>query len=442
VSGGRCASASAGIALGIAAVVAAGLPAPATLGLAAMVAGGPPAAAAAPGCARPAGVYDGAAPWPQQLLNPSSAWPLSTGAGVLVAVLGTGVDAANPQFGPGQVRAGADVTAAPRPATVDCDGRGTVAAGLIAAHADARTTFAGLAPDAGIFPVRYVQAVAGGAGTVDPDLLAAALTAAVQAKAKVICVVVPAGADSAKLRAAVGAARAADALVVSPAGAGSAATGQGTVSYPTADDGVLAVGAVDQTGAPVTTESGAYLALAAPGKGLVSTSAGTAGGVGHAFPVDDPDEAAAYVAGAAALVRAYRPDLSAAQVAARLERTASRPAVDGRDTRLGFGVVDPYAAVAFEGGDTPATTRPATGPPVAAARAPVADLSRERAAAAIAAAGVVLAALLAAGAVLARVPRVEPPDRPARDQSRLPGRPYRRAEPAGGRRLRSPAGRS
>jgi len=368
-------------------------------------------------------VFDGAAPWPQRLLDPAGAWPLSTGTGVLVAVLGTGVDASNAQFGPGQVRAGADVTAAPRPATTDCDGRGTFAAGLIAAHADPRTTFAGLAPGASIFPVRYVQAVSGGAGTVDPDLLAAAVTAAVQAKAKVICVVVPAATDSAKLRAAVGAAKAADALVVSPAGAGTAATGQGTASYPTADEGVLAVGAVDQTGAPVTTEAGPYLALAAPGKALVSTAAGSAGGIGHAFPVDDADEAAAYVAGAAALVRAYRPGLTAAQVAARLERTASRPAVDGRDTRLGFGVVDPYAAVAFEGGDTTATASPVTGPPVAAARAPVVDLTHERTAAAIAAAGVLLAALVAAGTVLARVPH-----RPAEDRAvrRAPDRVARR----------------
>jgi membrane-anchored mycosin MYCP len=360
----------------------------------------PPAAAAAPaaGCARPSGVFGDGVPWPQQLLNAGNVWPLTTGTGVLVAVLGTGVDAANAQFTAGQIGTGADVTPAATTARSDCDGRGTFAAGVIGAKRDRRTTFAGVAPGARILPIRYVQAVRGGADTVDPGLVAKAITAAVDAHASVICVVVPATSDSPQLRAAVAAARQADALIVSPAVASAASGGGATTSYPTADDGVLAVGAIDQAGAAVSTEAGDYLAIAAPGKGLVGTAAGSGGSVGHVWPVDDTRYAAAYVAGAAALVRAYRPDLSAAQVTNRLERTASRPATSGHDPRLGWGVVNAYAAVATEGVDARAAGRPPPPSQVAAARPESSGTGLDRPIAAIAAVGVALAGLLALGA--------------------------------------------
>jgi hypothetical protein len=370
--------------------------------LSTLTAAGPaPAADAAPGagCARPTGVFGDGVPWAQRLLDPGRVWPLTTG-GVPVAVLGTGVDAANAQLGSGQVSGGTDVTPAHSPATVDCDGRGTFAAGIIAARADRRTTFAGMAPGARILPVRYVQAVRGGADTVDPNLVATAILAAVQAKVKVICIVVPAASDSPRLRAAVAAARTADALIVSPAVASGPASGKPGTSYPTAGTGVLAVGAVDQAGAAVSTEAGDYLGLAAPGKGLVSTAAGAAGAVGQVWPVDDSGYAAAYVAGAAALVRAYRPELTAAQVVARLENTADRPATGGHDPRLGWGVVNPYAAVASEGIDGIDSPRP-SGPPslVAAARPATRGQRRDRVLAAVALAGLVLAVLLGLGAV-------------------------------------------
>jgi hypothetical protein len=341
-------------------------------------------------------------PWAQRLLNPASVWPLTTGRGVLVAVLGTGVDRTNAQFGADQVADGTDVAGPGFPSTMDCDGRGTFAAGLIAARADPRTTFVGLAPGVRVLPVRYVQATRGGTGTVDPDLLAKAIQAAVQAHAGVICVVVPAATDSPKLRDAVAAAHAADALVVSPATAGqNAGAGASGVSYPTATPGVLAVGAVGQGGAAVSAESGGYLALAAPGQRLVSTAPGTGGGLGHIGPIDDVAFAAAFVAGTAALVRAYRPGLTADQVATRLERTADHPAAaGGRDPHLGWGMVNPYAAVATEGADASASAVAAR--TVAAARPAAATGGSGRRAAGLALILVTLAGVVALGAVVRR----------------------------------------
>src|SRR6476469_4092469 len=90
----------------------------------------------------PAGVYRDAAGWAQRLTDPARIWPLTNGAGALVAVLGTGVDAGNTQFARGQVVAGSDGD--------DCDGRGTFAAGIVAARPNPSTTFTGMAPGASV----------------------------------------------------------------------------------------------------------------------------------------------------------------------------------------------------------------------------------------------------------------------------------------------------
>ena len=107
----------------------------------------------------------------------------------------------------------------------------------------------------------------------------------------------------------------------------------------------------------------------------------------------------AFVAGAAALVRSYRPGLTAAQVERRLEATADHPSGRLPDLALGYGVVDPTAAVTTalpeESGD------PAPQPgrvPIRVPARPSPDRGPARIA--VTAAGV-LAATAGVGAVLA-----------------------------------------
>ncbi|WP_344428505.1 S8 family serine peptidase [Amycolatopsis minnesotensis] len=311
-----------------------------------LLGGFPAAAAAEPSspatCADPVGVYPGQVPWGQRLVDPARIWPLTTGAGQLVAVVGTGVDARNAQFGRGQVAAPQDIGEVAAEPGADCDGRGTIVAGIVAAQANPATTFAGMAPGVKILPVRYPAGGDGEGG--DPDRLAAAITAAAAARAGVILVAVPANSGSAALTAAVAEARTRGAVVVSPA----AGTKAGAPTYPTATPGVLAVGSLDQAGAAVGQEAGDYLGIAAPGAGLVSTSAGGHGAVAHRWPLTDPGLAAAYVAGAAALVRAYHPALSPDQVVTRLVLTANRPPNGGHDPKRGWGTLDAYAAVSAQ----------------------------------------------------------------------------------------------
>jgi membrane-anchored mycosin MYCP len=373
---------------------------PAALAVAGLVALGLPASAlsavAAPQaqCANPSGTYAGAVPWGQRLVDPARLWPLTRGDGQLVAVLGTGVDGRNGQFAPGQLEGGAGTE------RTDCDGRGTIAAGIVGAQPDPSTTFAGVAPGAHLLPIRYLNGSPSDGG--DPGALAGAIDTAVDRQAGVILIAVPAAFDSPELSEAVARARSAGAVVVSAA----SATQQGARTYPTATSGVLAVGSVNPAGEPVQTEAGDYVGVAAPGAELVSTSAGAGGAVAHRWPVTDPGLAAAYVAGVAALVRAYHPELTGDQVVTRLTLTAHRPSSGGHDPRLGWGVLDAYAAVSSTlpadvpppGAVPAAAPVPAVVPAAAPARRP-SDVT----AGTIALAGVALAA--AAGVTVAAVRR-------------------------------------
>ena len=90
-------------------------------------------------------------------LNAAAAWRTSTGAGVTVAVIDSGVDGYHPDLA-GQVLPGNDfVDAATRRAARTRSGHGTTVAGLIAGRADDAAGVVGLAPDAKILPVRVLD---------------------------------------------------------------------------------------------------------------------------------------------------------------------------------------------------------------------------------------------------------------------------------------------
>lgn len=322
--------------------------------------------------------------WAQRGLGFNATAELSVGAGVSVAVLDTGVNAL-PAFGDRLV-AGGDLlwSAAPQPGLDDCDGHGTLVAGILGGAADPETGFTGVAPAARIISIRdtslhYSRTNTGGeqpstgiqgAGVGTPDQLATAIDMAVAADAGVInisaAICGPAlsmahpGIENAVARAA-----AADVLVVAAAGnvgdegncSNQNAVGGAPVTgvLPARMESVLTVGAVQRTEAPSDfTLNGPWVDVAAPGEDLISvnphpdrtgqvdrivTDNGTA-------PISGTSYATAYVSGVAALVRARFPELSATQVAHRITVTASHPAgEDGHNDRTGAGVVSPRLAL-------------------------------------------------------------------------------------------------
>ncbi len=121
-------------------------------------------------------------------------------------------------------------------------------------------------------------------------------------------------------------------------------------------DYVLSVGAVDAAGAPIDKSmSGPWVGAAAPGTHIMGLSP-QGGGPVNAYPPSRPGEknmpfwgtsfSAAYVSGVAALVRAKFPGLSAHQVINRIVQSAHNPPT-GVDNKVGYGLVDPVAALTF-----------------------------------------------------------------------------------------------
>ncbi|MFI5606035.1 S8 family serine peptidase [Amycolatopsis sp. NPDC051903] len=127
------------------------------------------------------------------------------------------------------------------------------------------------------------------------------------------------------------------------------------VTPPWFADDVLSVGAIDQSGGVASfSVHGPWVGVAAPGTDIVSLdpaegSTGLANltiNNGQQSKIQGTSFAAPYVAGVAALVRSMYPKLNARQVIQRIEATAQHPAAPGgRDDFVGYGVIDPVAAL-------------------------------------------------------------------------------------------------
>ncbi|WP_158848872.1 type VII secretion-associated serine protease mycosin [Saccharothrix deserti] len=283
-------------------------------------------------------------PWAQQALDVTRAWPHSTGAGVLVAVVDTGVDRDHPQLSaPGKVVRGEDFyLVGDLPGDFDCGSHGTAVASIVAADPVDGVGFHGVAPGARVLPVRVAERDlddTGAVNTLDPVVLARGIWYAADQGAKVLNLSMSGQEDNQYVRDAVAHAVAKDVLVVAAAGNRQQDGGARIASFPAAYDGVLGVGAIDIAGDRMSgSQVGDYVDLVAPGAAVAgATRAG-----GHAY-WQGTSFAAPFVAGTAALVRAAWPELTAPEVARRLLATAS-PA-RGEAAAYGVGVVNPYRAV-------------------------------------------------------------------------------------------------
>ncbi|NKE62488.1 type VII secretion-associated serine protease mycosin [Lentzea sp. PSKA42] len=284
-------------------------------------------------------------PWAQRTLMPKTVWPHSKGAGVLVAVVDSGVDSDHPQLrAQGKVLAGQDFyLVGDLPGNFDCVSHGTGVASIIAADPVDGTGFAGLAPDAKILPVRVTDrdvTEQGAPSALDPVVLARGIWYAADHGAKVINLSVAGSTDNQYVRDAIAHAQSKDALVIAAAGNTQDGENPGPATFPAGYDGVLGVGAVDPAGMRMpASRIGAQVDVVAPGVGV--TTATRAGG--HHYQ-NGTSFAAAFVSATAALVRSAWPGLNAREVANRIMATAS-PAPGGEGAAYGAGLVNPYRAV-------------------------------------------------------------------------------------------------
>ena len=300
-------------------------------------------------CTFPSKNYAGR-PWALQRVNLDALWAQSTGKGVRVAVIDTGVDVRSPQLTkavdaakgknllPPKNLKGEQTDRGNKSGTTDTVGHGTRVAGIIAARPMRGTGFVGLAPDATIIPIK--QNDAEGDGTT--RTLAEAIRYAVDAGANVINIsqdTVNAIAGGPNLKEAVDYALSKNVVVVASAG-NDGLGGNVKVTYPASYEGVLAVAASDRNNERAAfSQSGDFVGVAAPGVDMISTVPGG----GHCSD-NGTSFSAPYVAAVAALLKSKYPKWTVQEIVSQIEQTAER-SIPGRDRLVGWGVVDPVKAL-------------------------------------------------------------------------------------------------
>ncbi|GAA4573252.1 hypothetical protein GCM10023176_37900 [Micromonospora coerulea] len=301
----------------------------------------PAPAAAAPKCGRPGGPGPTEAPWALRRLHPSPAWRITRGEGVTVAVVDSGVSPTHPLL-KGRVLPGSDFNhLTPLRGQCDLAGHGTLVAGIIAGQEGTGAPYSGIAPEARILPVRVLASTERTTDEALPGEIAKAIRWAVDHRADVVNLSLVT-LDRPELKDAIDYALRKRVVVVAAAG-NRQENQQEQPAYPAAYPGVIAVAGVDPQGGHVgTSVAGDYVDIAAPGLDIVGPAPQGSGYL--AEPQGGTSFAAAYVSGAAALVRAAHPELSPADVALRLTRTADNPP-EGHNAEVGYGVVNPYRAV-------------------------------------------------------------------------------------------------
>ena len=324
--------------------------------------------------------------WYLSAMKADEMWKVSTGKGVKVAVIDSGVNPETPSLA-GQVvtnQAPQDIAYG---ATDDYDGHGTTMAELIAGTGDGGG-LKGLAPGVKIISYRiaFTDVLKDKAEVSKAPSPAEAIRAAADSEAKIISMSFGVGSDSEEEFEAVKYAQSKGKLMF--AAVGNDAERKNLIDYPAAYPYVVGVAASDESGKVAKfSEHGNYVDLAAPGLDLPGwcdktfrsycNQAGTSA-------------ATALTSAAAALIWSAHPDWTANQVLASLIDTAGRDwARDDPSTYLGYGLIRPRKVLENKDFDPgPANTDPLarenaiglldeSGNPVTASPSPSPDPSKE-----------------------------------------------------------------
>ena len=273
--------------------------------------------------------------WGLTAIGAPSVWTISRGVGVTVAVIDSGsgphpdldanLDAGRTMFG--FIDSAGEID-------VDVAGHGSHVAGIIAAVADNAIGGSGVAPQSRILPIRVLDSL----GSGDSKDVSKAVRFAVDSGVRVINLSLCGSTESTSLTAAIQYAVDRNVLVVAAAGNGAA---DSTPKWPGASDLTIAVTAVDRYNSVTSFDQrGDYIDIAAPGSSILSTAS-------NDYKIQSGTSmAAAFVSGAAALLFAAQPSITAAQVRDVLQRTATDIGAPGRDTTFGHGLVNLVAAFA------------------------------------------------------------------------------------------------
>ena len=278
---------------------------------------------------------DASSQWPLQQFKAAQVWDITKGSGSTVAVLDTGVSSV-PDTQP-NLLAGADFgsgTSSTGSGQTDLEGHGTAMAAIIAGTGTAVTE--GLAPAAKILPV-----IINDTDLSDrPAQMAAAIEYAVSQHVAVINLSQSLAQQNSAVAAAIQDALSNNVVVVASTGN----AGLTTVDYPAAYPGVVAVGAIQQSGTIWSdSNAGPQVDLAAPGVNVPTEDLS-----GEAATTTGTSAATAFVSATVALIRSAHPSWTVGQVIRDLIATADPAAgqtAGQHSDQYGYGVVDPLKAL-------------------------------------------------------------------------------------------------
>ena len=299
--------------------------------------------------------------WVLDAVDAPTAWPVTQGSGVLVAVIDSGVQPDVSDLS-GSVTSGPDLSGVGTPASdANWGMHGTWMASLIAGHGHGpggSDGVSGVAPQAKILSLRVLP------DKKDPGYsqykhesssrgqhaLAQAIRYAVAHHANVISMSLGYGASSRVVRAALQDATRHGVVVVASSGnsgtsAKADAKAHAPYSFPADYPGVLGVAAVDRSGGPASFSSdNLSVQIAAPGVKVPAQ-----GSDGQYWLVSGTSPACALTAGVAALIKSVYPHLAPALVIRAITVSAQNQPKPGYDDRVGFGTLDAAVALTTAG---------------------------------------------------------------------------------------------
>ncbi|MFJ7415174.1 S8 family serine peptidase [Streptomyces sp. NPDC098077] len=316
------------------------------------------------GAAQPAAADTQSKQWYLSAMQAEEMWKVTTGEGIKVAVIDTGVNASTPSLR-GQVLKGLDASGAPGEETDDYDGHGTTMAELIAGTGNGGG-LKGLAPGVKIIPVRISDSEFEKKHSSKVNDTVDAIRAAADSDARIISMSFGSPYSMPQEREAVKYAESKGKLFL--AAVGNEGHEQNRRGYPAAYPEAVGVASADRKGKVSNYSSHSdTVDIASPGsdvpywcdnsfKSYCDGDGGTSA-------------ATAIASASAALVWSLHPDWTANQVLNVLFDTASRDWKDGETSKyLGHGLIRPSMNVLKGKGDpgdpdiSPLTKERTTGP--------------------------------------------------------------------------------
>ena len=289
--------------------------------------------------------------WHTTKIGAPSAWDVTPGSAVTVAILDTGVDGSHPDLSARMVPGWNFYDS--NSDTADVHGHGTAVAGAAAATLNNGTGVAGVSGLANIMPLRVADANAYAYWST----VAQAITYAADNGARVANISYVGLMTSASIHSAAQYMKSKGGLVVVSAGNNAKDEGYSQTTN------LIPVSATDSSDMLTSFSSyGDFVAVSAPGTGIWTTNRGGGYGSWNGTSFSSP-----VTAGTVALMMAAKPGLSNTQVESLLFSTAVDLGTAGRDKYFGYGRVDAAAAVRAAVG--------AASPPPGDTTAPTASIS-------------------------------------------------------------------